>query len=58
MRTAVGWRDERAPDKQLEASGNVRLDSARRVAETGVDWISIGAITKDLEATDYSLRVG
>jgi nicotinate-nucleotide pyrophosphorylase (carboxylating) len=58
IRTAVAWRNERAPDKELEASGNIRLDDVRTVAATGVDWISIGAITKDIAATDYSLRVG
>jgi nicotinate-nucleotide pyrophosphorylase (carboxylating) len=41
----------------LEASGGVNRDSVRSIAETGVDRISIGALTKDLKATDYSLRV-
>ena len=41
----------------LEASGGVNRDSVRAIAETGVDRISIGALTKDLKATDYSLRV-
>jgi nicotinate-nucleotide pyrophosphorylase (carboxylating) len=41
----------------LEASGGVNRDSVRAIAETGVDRISIGALTKDLMATDYSLRV-
>jgi nicotinate-nucleotide pyrophosphorylase (carboxylating) len=35
----------------------VNRDSVRAIAETGVDRISIGALTKDLMATDYSLRV-
>jgi nicotinate-nucleotide pyrophosphorylase (carboxylating) len=34
----------------------VRLDTVRAVAETGVDRISIGALTKDIEAADFSLR--
>ena len=41
---------------RLEASGGVRLDTVRAVAETGVDRISIGALTKDISATDFSLR--
>jgi nicotinate-nucleotide pyrophosphorylase (carboxylating) len=40
----------------LEASGGVRLDTVRAVAETGVDRISIGALTKDIRAADFSLR--
>ena len=57
-RTAVAWRNERARDKELEASGNVTLETIRPIAATGVDWISVGAITKDVDATDYSLRIG
>lgn len=41
---------------QLEASGNVDLSTVRAVAETGVDFISIGAITKHVRAVDLSLR--
>lgn len=41
----------------LEASGGVNLQSVRAIAETGVDRISIGALTKDVRATDYSLRI-
>ncbi len=41
---------------QLEASGGVRLDSVRAIAETGVNRISIGCLTKDLRAVDLSLR--
>lgn len=41
----------------LEASGGVNQDTVRAIAETGVDRISIGALTKDLKAIDYSLRV-
>ena len=41
---------------QLEASGGVTLDTVRAIAETGVDRISIGALTKDIEAVDLSLR--
>lgn len=40
----------------LEASGGVSLTTVRGIAETGVDRISIGALTKDIKATDLSLR--
>jgi len=40
----------------LEASGNIGPDNAREVAETGVDGISVGAITRDLASLDLSLR--
>jgi len=41
---------------ELEASGNVTLETIRRIAETGVDYISTGAITKDVKALDLSMR--
>ena len=41
----------------LEASGGINMESVRAIAETGVDRISIGSLTKDVRATDYSLRI-
>ena len=41
----------------LEASGGVNRDTVRAIAETGVDRISIGSLTKDVRAIDFSLRV-
>ncbi|SCZ51584.1 carboxylating nicotinate-nucleotide diphosphorylase [Thiohalomonas denitrificans] len=41
---------------KLEASGGITLKTIRAVAETGVDYISIGALTKDLRAVDLSMR--
>ncbi|NOQ65389.1 MAG: carboxylating nicotinate-nucleotide diphosphorylase [Methyloprofundus sp.] len=41
----------------LEASGNISLANVREVAETGVDYISIGALTKNVHAIDLSMRV-
>ena len=41
----------------LEISGGVTLDSVRALAETGVDRISIGTLTKDVKATDFSMRL-
>ncbi|MEE4378281.1 MAG: carboxylating nicotinate-nucleotide diphosphorylase [Candidatus Competibacteraceae bacterium] len=41
---------------RLEASGNVNLDTVRDIAETGIDYISVGSLTKDLKAIDLSMR--
>ena len=54
MREAVRITAQRA---ELEASGGVTLDNVRTIAETGVDRISIGALTKDIDAVDFSMRV-
>lgn len=54
MREAVELTNNRAI---LEASGGVSLDTVRTIAETGVDRISIGSLTKDVQAVDYSLRI-
>jgi nicotinate-nucleotide pyrophosphorylase (carboxylating) len=54
MRKAVELNQGRA---LLEASGGVTLESVRAIADTGVDRISIGSLTKDIRAVDYSLRV-
>jgi nicotinate-nucleotide pyrophosphorylase (carboxylating) len=40
----------------LEASGGINLESVRAVAETGVDFISTGDITKSIQAVDFSMR--
>ncbi|HQE40758.1 MAG TPA: carboxylating nicotinate-nucleotide diphosphorylase, partial [Zoogloea sp.] len=53
MREAVALNDGRA---ELEASGGVNLERVRAIAETGVDRISIGSLTKDVRAVDLSLR--
>lgn len=42
---------------ELEASGNVTLETLRAVADTGVDFVSIGAITKHVRAIDLSMRM-
>ncbi len=54
LREAVRINEGRAI---LEISGGVTLDSVRALAETGVDRISIGALTKDVKATDFSMRM-
>jgi nicotinate-nucleotide pyrophosphorylase (carboxylating) len=52
LRRAVELNAGRA---KLEASGNVTLDNVRSIAETGVDYISIGALTHSAKAFDVSL---
>ncbi|MCS6915942.1 MAG: nicotinate-nucleotide diphosphorylase (carboxylating), partial [Myxococcota bacterium] len=42
---------------ELEVSGGVTLQSVRAIAETGVDRISVGALTKHVQAVDLSLRL-
>ena len=54
MAKAVSLTDGRA---LLEASGNVTLDNIREVAETGVDIISLGALTHSVKAFDISMRI-
>jgi nicotinate-nucleotide pyrophosphorylase (carboxylating) len=53
MRQAV---DQVAGRVKLEASGNVNLTTIRAIAETGVDYISVGSLTKDVQAVDLSMR--
>jgi nicotinate-nucleotide pyrophosphorylase (carboxylating) len=53
MREAVAITSGKAA---LEASGNVSLDTVRAIAETGVDRISVGSLTKDVRALDLSMR--
>lgn len=45
-----------AGQAELEASGGVNIDTVRAIAETGVNRISIGALTKDIQAIDLSMR--
>lgn len=56
LAAAVRFRDEIAPDITLEASGGITLDNVRAIAATGVDYISIGALTKDVKAVDLSMQ--
>jgi len=53
LRDAVQFTAGRA---QLEASGGINLESVRAIAETGVDRISVGSLTKDVKAIDLSMR--
>lgn len=54
MRTAVAITAGKA---KLEASGGINEHSLRSVADTGVDYISIGSLTKDIKAVDLSMRL-
>lgn len=54
LQTAVAKTQKRA---RLEASGGVTLENVRAIAETGVDDISIGALTKNIQAIDLSMRI-
>ncbi|KUJ71952.1 carboxylating nicotinate-nucleotide diphosphorylase [Thiomicrospira sp. WB1] len=56
---AVDWvkaQTARTQRPKLEASGNVTLSECPQLGQTGVDFVSTGAITKHLQATDYSMR--
>src|SRR5262249_34448305 len=55
MREAVGRRHARAPEVKLEASGGVNRGTVRAIAETGVDRISVGALTHSAPALDIAL---
>jgi len=57
LHAAVARNRELGRPVKLEASGNVSLATIRAVAETGVDYISVGAITKHVHALDLSLRI-
>ncbi len=54
IRAAVALNGKRV---QLEASGGVDEDSLRAIAETGVDFVSVGALTKNINAVDLSMRL-
>ena len=54
MKEAVAFTNGRA---LLEASGGIDLDQMRAIAATGVDRISLGKLTKDIKAVDFSMRI-
>jgi nicotinate-nucleotide pyrophosphorylase (carboxylating) len=56
MRRAVRQRDAAGSKSLIEASGGVDLDTLAKIAATGVDFVSIGALTKHVRAIDLSLR--
>jgi len=56
MRLAVAMRDELNKEITLEASGGINLASVKKIAAVGVDFISVGTLTKDIKAVDLSMR--
>jgi nicotinate-nucleotide pyrophosphorylase (carboxylating) len=54
---AVKFRNKYFPKVKLEASGGVSLENVKRIAQSGVDFISIGSITHSPKAIDFSLEV-
>ena len=57
MKTAALYREEHYPAVKLEASGGINLANAKKVAKSGVDFISIGALTHSAPAIDFSLEI-
>ena len=57
MRAAVALNRAAGTAAKLEVSGSVSLEAVRAIAETGVDYISVGAITKHVRAIDLSMRL-
>jgi len=57
LRTAVAVNRERGAPAQLEASGSISLERVREIAETGVDFVSVGSLTKHVRAVDLSMRL-
>ena len=57
MRAAVALKRARGAALKLEASGSVSLESIRAIAATGVDYISVGSLTKHVRAIDLSMRL-
>ena len=58
LREAVEMRNVTAPEIELEASGGVNLDTVRQIAETGVERISVGALTHSARILDIGLDWG
>jgi nicotinate-nucleotide pyrophosphorylase (carboxylating) len=57
LQAAVALKRARAAAVKLEASGSVSLEAVRAIAATGVDYISVGALTKHVRAVDLSMRL-
>ena len=56
MQAAIAMRDTIAPSTKLEASGGITIENVQEIAATGVDFISVGSLTKHIRATDLSMR--
>jgi nicotinate-nucleotide pyrophosphorylase (carboxylating) len=57
MKEAVRWRNGYFPKVKLEASGGINIKNVRKIAQTGVDFISVGSLTHSPKAIDFSLEI-
>jgi len=57
MRSAVALNRKHGAGAKLEASGSVSLETVQEIAATGVDYISVGSLTKHVRAIDLSMRL-
>jgi nicotinate-nucleotide pyrophosphorylase (carboxylating) len=57
MKAAVARNQARGRQVLLEASGSVSIETVRSIAETGVDYVSVGSLTKHVRAIDLSMRL-
>jgi nicotinate-nucleotide pyrophosphorylase (carboxylating) len=57
MKAAVARNQARGRPVKLEASGSVTIETVRSIAETGVDYVSVGSLTKHVRAVDLSMRL-
>jgi len=57
MKSAVERKNKVAPQTEIEASGNVNGDTIVQIAETGVDFVSVGAITHSVKSLDIHLKI-
>jgi nicotinate-nucleotide pyrophosphorylase (carboxylating) len=57
MKRAVKLIRKHSSSTIIEASGNINMENVRDVAATGVDWISVGALTHSPPAADISLKI-
>ena len=57
IKSAVSMRDDVHPGLRLEVSGGVNLKNVKKIAATGVDMISIGALTHSVKSIDFSLEI-
>jgi nicotinate-nucleotide pyrophosphorylase (carboxylating) len=57
LREAVDCRDQLSPDTQLEASGGITLERIEEIAQSGVERISVGALTHSASSLDIGLEV-
>ncbi len=57
IRQVVKLKNKLSLDIKIEASGNINIDNIAAYASTGIDFISLGTLTKDIDALDFSLEI-